>query len=133
MNDEPENAFIRRARERFVDSVANLDARSMARLREARIRVVAEAGRRRLGWYARPWALPAGAASILIVAVAVGVLWWNVNPQPTVPLTANNSEDMAIMMSNDNLDMYADMDFYSWLQAQQQNSDPNNSAGNNNG
>ena len=36
------------------------------------------------------------------------------------------------MLSNDNLDMYADMDFYSWLQAQQQNA-PEDSGANNHG
>ncbi|MGA9852941.1 MAG: hypothetical protein WBR15_08435 [Gammaproteobacteria bacterium] len=137
MNNETETAYLRKAHASFEASTLRLDARIVARLREARARAVAAAGQNRPLWHVRPWALPAGAAAILVVAVAAGVLWLNVNSQPAVPFAASNSEDMAIVLSNDNLDMYADMDFYRWLQAQQQqqqqNATQNDSGGNNNG
>ncbi|MGH8283264.1 MAG: hypothetical protein ACRESE_05405 [Gammaproteobacteria bacterium] len=134
MNDEPETAFLSKAHALFTDSATGLDARVLARLREARANAMAAAGRYRPAWRAHPWAFPAGAASILIVAAAAGILWWNVNSQPAMPLAASNSEDTVIMMSDDNLNMYADMDFYSWLQAQQQpNASQNDPGGNNNG
>ena len=62
-----------------------------------------------------PWLL-------VFVGVIGGALWWMADaPAPAAPFAAgNNNEDMPIMISNDNLDMYADMDFYQWLETQDQ-------------
>ncbi|MGH8306656.1 MAG: hypothetical protein ACRER0_00130 [Gammaproteobacteria bacterium] len=133
MNDDTETDFLYKTHARFMDNVANLDARVVSRLREARTLAVAEAGRHQPVWRARRWTLPAGAVAIAFAGVTTGLLWWSLGSQPAVPFAADSSQDMAIVLSSDNLDMYADMDFYSWLQAQQQSSDPNNSTGNNNG
>ncbi|MGH8377418.1 MAG: hypothetical protein ACRER7_00530 [Gammaproteobacteria bacterium] len=130
MNDDTETDFLYKTHARFVDSVANLDARIVARLREARRLAVVEAERHRPVWCVRRWALPAGALAIAFAGVAAGLVWWSLGSQPAVPFAANNSEDMAIVMSSDNLDMYADIDFYSWLQAQQPDATQDDAGGN---
>ncbi|MGB9428556.1 MAG: hypothetical protein WCC11_01550 [Gammaproteobacteria bacterium] len=135
MNTETEMIFLNKARRLFTDSAAGLDARILARLREARARAVEAAERRQPFWRIRRWTLPAGAIAVVFALVAGGLVWWNLGSQPAVPFATTNNEDMAIVLSSDNLDMYADMDFYRWLQAQQQqqNESPTDAGANNNG
>lgn len=130
-----ESDFLNKAHVLFTESTAKVDAHILTRLRQARTQAVAAAEARSPVWRARPWALPAGAAAIVCALVVAGIVWWNLGVQPSVPFAANNGEDMAIVLSNDNLDMYADMDFYQWLQAQQQQQNPSqtDSGANNNG
>ena len=137
MNNDSETALLHKAHAVFNDSTIGLHARVLARLREGRERAVAETERRRSFWRVHPWALPAGAVAILFVAAVGGLIWSNPASQPAAPFTAdNNNADMAIVLSSDNLDMYADMDFYRWLgnrQQQQQNVPQGDTRGNNNG
>jgi hypothetical protein len=135
MNTNNETEFLHKARSAFMHSLDQLDAQMTVRLRAARARAVETASAHRSLWHRRPWALPAGAMTVLLVALASGVLWWNQNPQPGIPFAtgSNNNEDMSIVLSNDNLDMYADLDFYRWLQAQQQNPPQTDSGSNNSG
>ena len=135
MNNEAENLMLDKARAAFRESVTALDAGTVARLRAARECALQQARMPAAFWRRPLWSLPLGAAAIVLAVVAGGLLWWNLNSQPSVPFAASNGEDMAIVLSNDNLDMYADMDFYRWLQAQQQQSAPSQtgSGGNNNG
>lgn len=138
MNDANENRMLEKAHAAFRESVAALDDGTLARLRAARERAL-EGVRTKAAFWRRPaWSLPLSAAAIVLAAVVAGVLWWNLDSQPGVPFATSNGEDMAIVLSNDNLDMYADMDFYRWLQAQQQQpsgtpSTQTESGGNNNG
>jgi hypothetical protein len=135
MNSETENLMVETARAAFRESVAALDAGTLARLSAARARAVEQAKVRATFWRRPAWGLPLSAAAIVLAAVIGGLVWWNLNVQPKVPFAASNGEDMAIVLSNDNLDMYADMDFYRWLQAQQQQQNPSqtDSGANNNG
>jgi len=134
MNQNSEAAFLRKAHTVFVESLDRLDARVLARLRGDRARALASVTRPQPARRPRSWALPTGAMAIVVVAVACGFLWWNQDSQPAAPFAAgNNNEDMAIVLGNDNLDMYADMDFYRWLQAQQQNAPQGDSGGSSSG
>ncbi len=135
MNNDSETALLHKAHAVFNNSTIGLHARVLARLREARKRAVAETERRRSFWRVHSWALPTGAVAILFVAAVGGLIWLSPASQPAVPfLTGNDNADMAIVLSNDNLDMYADMDFYRWLGARQPQPAPQGAtAGNNNG
>lgn len=124
--------FLKKAQAAFVASTERLDARTLARLREARMQALAAAGSRVPLWRTR-WALPAGAAALACAVVIAGVVWLNFGSRPGVPFAAPNTEDTAIVLSGDNLDMYANMDFYNWLQAEQQDTTRAASGGNSNG
>ncbi len=122
MHTDPETTFLHKARQVFLDSVEQLDPRELARVRQARALAVESIAPPIPLWRRRAWALPAAGATVaVLITITSGVLWWNQNSQPAVPFAiGNNTEDMSIVLGNDNLDMYADMDFYHWLQAQQQ-------------
>ncbi|HVC28541.1 MAG TPA: hypothetical protein VNF48_03240 [Gammaproteobacteria bacterium] len=134
MNTTTETTFLHWARTVFVKSLEQLDTRELARLRQARALAVESIAPRVPFWRRRAWAIPAGAMATVLIVIASGVLWWNQNAQPAVPFaTGNNNEDMSIVLGNDNLDMYADMDFYKWLQAQQQSPSQSSSGDNSSG
>jgi len=121
---EMDDIFARRVRESFLESTGKLDPRVLARLSEARRRAVDlvagdKASSRHLGWR-----IPASAAALAFVAVIGGALWMGGNsPSPATPFsTASN--DAPLMMTQDNLDMYADMDFYQWMETQEQTAAP---------
>jgi hypothetical protein len=125
-----ESRFLDRSRSIFAASLSSVDEVVVARLRAARQRAVAEADRQQPVWRTRPWALPAGAAALIFAAVISSALFWGQSEPANVPFAAANNNDMAIVLSNDNLDMYADMDFYRWLQAQQQGQPEQRQSGN---
>lgn len=120
---ETDDIFGKRAREVFLASAARLDEAVLKRLREARRLAVEAAEKPAPFWQVRPWALPAGALASLAVAVLAGVLWLS-GPAPTTgqtpPFAPNNGEDSGLLLANDNLEMYSDLEFYRWLDAQDQ-------------
>lgn len=126
--------FLEKAHATFTASVRQLDAGALARLREARIEALAAAGSRVPVWRSR-WALPAGVAAVAAAVIVASVVWLDLGsqPRPGVPFAAHSNEDMAIELSGDNLDMYADMEFYRWLQVRQQDTTPAAAEGNSNG
>lgn len=132
MNTETD--FLQKTHEVFTGSIERLNASTLTRLREARARALAAAGTKAPVplWRSR-WALPAGAAAAVCAIIVASVLWLDFGSQPGVPFAAHSNEDMAIEFSGDNLDMYADMDFYRWLQVQQQDAPQAASDSNSNG
>lgn len=110
--------FLHKVQAVFATSVAELDPRSIARLRQARSAALAAGATPRPLWRSR-WTLSAGAAALVGAAVIASVVWLHSGPRPEVPFAAHSNEDMSIELSGDNLDMYADMDFYTWLQTQE--------------
>ncbi|HET7175468.1 MAG TPA: hypothetical protein VFK21_05605 [Gammaproteobacteria bacterium] len=119
--------LTRRAREVFTASVAGLDAGTLARLRAARLKALEAAEHPLPRWQQLGWRLPAGAVALVFVAVVGGFLITNpgpATPDAASPFAAGNNEDAPVVTAGDNLDMYADMDFYQWMAAQGQPAKP---------
>ncbi|MBS0558164.1 MAG: hypothetical protein JSR27_12190 [Proteobacteria bacterium] len=116
-----------RAKALLDESVHGLDAATLSRLNRARQAALAQRGApRRPGW---AW-MPAGLATACALLLAVGV--WQARmphtatPTATPPSTAAtqgasmNAADLDMIASDDNLEMMQDLDFYAWLDAQDQ-------------
>ena len=119
---EIEEAFLKKAREALQASTAALPVEVLARLRESRRLAVEAASHPGPAWRRHGW-VPAGALAMVFVAVLGGVLWLNGGQQPAAPgsnFAAGANEDMPIVLNNDGLDMYADMDFYQWMETEDQ-------------
>ena len=119
--------LTRRAREVFTASVAGLDAGTLARLRAARLKALEAAKHPLPRWQQLGWRLPASAVALVFVAVVGGFLITSpgpVTPDAASPFAAGNNEDAPVVTAGDNLDMYADMDFYQWMAAQGQPAKP---------
>jgi hypothetical protein len=116
---DTDEKLTRRARELFLASVAGLDAGTLTRLRQARLKALEAAEAPGAAWGG--WRIPAGAMALLAVAVVGSALWWNGLSGPAAapePFNTASNEDLPIVLTSDNLDMYADLDFYQWLETQ---------------
>ena len=120
-SNEKDDIFAQKAREAFLASTATLSPGVLARLRESRRLAVEAVGAPKPLWQPQGWQLPAGALALVCVVVVAGALWTGglSTPPANASFTAANT-DAPIMLTGDNLDMYADMDFYQWLESQDQ-------------
>ena len=120
MNEQDmDDIFTEKARTAFRASLGSLEPKTLARLSEARRKAVDRVGQpRRLSW---GWRMPAGAVALAFVAVVGGALLRNGgggSPAPSAPYSAANTDPL--MLTGDNLDMYADLDFYQWMETEDQ-------------
>lgn len=100
--------FADKAGTLFDASVDSLDAATLSRLNRSRQRALAEARRPGRQWLR--WAPATGVAA----AAVVGVLVWNGPGGSRVdePLT---TVDFEMLLEDDSLEMFDDLEFYSWL------------------
>ncbi|MGB4548022.1 MAG: hypothetical protein WBI10_03800 [Syntrophales bacterium] len=110
---ENENGrFLNRVREALNESAGNLDGPTLARLGDIRHRAV-EAADEGPGLMLRlpRWVKMSGLATAA-AAVMVFSLWFT---SPKHDLAVKNPEDFEIVLAKDQIDLYEDLDFYSWL------------------
>ena len=106
-----EKELTAQARELFDDSVERLDAATLSRLNQGRQRALQEIRETETaGQWAR-W-VPAGG---LAAAAAVAVVVWQGMPVEHSAPAAGTATDFEIMLSEDSLDMLEDLEFYSWI------------------
>lgn len=109
-----------RSRELFEESVERLDARTRSRLNQARQRALEEIkkGSTRRYWLAVPIGGLAAAALVALILIRGG------GGAGVSQLENGGSmlDDFDIVADSDNLDMIQDVEFYSWLPDQSDNS-----------
>jgi len=109
-----------RSRELFDDSVERLDARTRSRLNQARQRALEEAkkGSTRRYWLAAPLGGLAAAALVALILVRGG-------GEVAAPGSEDATmalDDFDIVADADNFELIQDVEFYSWLADQSNNS-----------
>ena len=126
MNELDKDSWAGRARTLLDESAEGLDAATLSRLNRARQAALAQARPRAT----HRWFLPAGLASACVLLLAVAA-WHAQVPSgaarlPELPFTASASSagsDIDLVSSDDSLELYQDLEFYAWLDAQDQGSD----------
>ena len=127
--DEPiatpdDEAFAKRARALFEQSVDDLDANTQSRLNRGRQAALAELDKSGpLTIRAGQWVPAAGVAAAAVVAI---VLWnGNVPDDPIAP--PSSATDFEILMAEDSFEMLEDLEFYAWidLEAEPEDTDDN--------
>ena len=104
MSRDKEQQFVQQIRDKLDHSLGELDAVTLARLKAARL--TALEGRNRSPLWQNKMLL----ASAMSVTLLAGV-WLIQKPlTPDLPL-----EDLQILTSNDDLELYRDLEFYQWL------------------
>ncbi len=116
-NDRTEGELAEKVREALDRSVAELDGRTVERLRHARLAAVASAGTEKPRWWhtVPRWVTVGSIAAFALLVVAVS-LWVAVPRQDQL---AGHVEDMEILTAQEHLEIYEDMDFYRWLASNQ--------------
>ncbi|HZP68073.1 MAG TPA: DUF3619 family protein [Rudaea sp.] len=126
MSDFRQTPWVDRAKQLLDESAAGLDAATVSRLNRAR---QAALGSRRRGPLLR--FMPAALASACALLLAVGT-WHRYHVEPgdeaIQALSAAvgkgaNGTDIDLVAGDDSLDLYQDLEFYAWLDAQEQGSD----------
>ena len=106
-----EDQLTAQAKELFDDSVERLDAATLSRLNQGRQKALEELDSARpIGRWAR-WVPATGVAAAAVVAVVV----WQAVPPDDPAAAATNYTDFEILLSEDSLEMLEDLEFYSWI------------------
>lgn len=115
MNTSSKEPWIERAVALLDESAASLDAATLSRLNRARHAALAQ---RRTPW--RGWIIGSGfAGAALALLVALGVGHRN-EPQPVrAHDPTEQGADADMLATDDSLDLYENLDFYAWLDAEQ--------------
>ena len=124
MNEFDNHVWVGQAKTLLDQSAEGLDAATLSRLNRVRQAALAQARSRA----AQRWFLPAGLASACMLMLAVAA-WHSYAPSgvarpPALPLTASaNGGDIDLVSSDDSLELYQNLEFYAWLDAQDQDFD----------
>ena len=112
---EKEARFLEKARQSLLATEDRVEANTLSRLRDARVRAVEAADARGRGFFRIPnWARIGGVATAA-AAILVFMIWFDA---PKQDLPVKNADDIEIVLnvdSADNMDLYEDLDFYEWL------------------
>jgi hypothetical protein len=114
--DKPEGdrRFASQAKELFDDSVERLDAATLSRLNKSRHQALAELQHTRLaGQWAR-WMPATGVAAAALVTVIILQGPGVEGPEPP----AATVTDFEILLGEDSLEMLEELEFYSWIDPQ---------------
>ena len=130
MNDRKdvsaESAFLESAKGHFDESVTGLDAETQSRLNRGRQAALAELNTARPVW--GQWVPAAGVAAAAVVAVVM----WTGNPIPEEAAVPSVATDMEILLTEDSLEMLEDLEFYSWIDLEENtdsSGEPQNNVG----
>jgi negative regulator of sigma E activity len=106
--------FARRIRAQLEVENSSLDAATLSRLRQAREQALAIAGRKqRIAWHWWPARLGLATAALLVVFIA-----WQLLPAERDSSLAGMEDDLEILIAEDDVNFYADMEFMIWLEQQ---------------
>jgi hypothetical protein len=118
MNESEKPSWVTEARALLDASAQSLDAATLSRLNRARQAALAQRQRKTRAW----WLPAAGLAATCALVLAV-VAWY---PHPrggVTPATRAAAADVDVAAADDGIEFYQDLEFYAWLDAQEQDSD----------
>lgn len=117
MMNKPDDTFEQQAKATFDESVDKLDAATLSRLNRSRHKALAELQRPRHQW--THWMPATGVAAAVLVAVMMLQSPTAVDDFPA----AANVTDMEILLGEDSIEMLEDLEFYSWIDTANMDSD----------
>ena len=108
-----EDKFIKKAKDALQDSVDNLDAATLSKLNQARQQAISQLDKpkraRRFNW------APVTGLAAAMVLTSVFMF----RSQEIINTVDNGVDEMEIIASNNNLELYEELDFYLWLLEEQ--------------
>jgi len=108
-----EQVFLQRVKSSLDEREAQIDTDTLRDLRLARHKALESLHKPRRLW--QPVALAAVAATVAVVVVSLQLR------QPKLTVTPPGMEDMALLSTGDDLDLYENLDFYQWLELEKHN------------
>jgi len=119
MNESEPQSWLADARARLDESAQSLDAETLSRLNRARQAALEQRRSRGL----RGWRLPAAGLAASCALVLAVVAWYPAGHQagpaaPAHPIASSDAE----VGADDGIEFYQDLEFYAWLDAQEEES-----------
>ncbi|MBK6726808.1 MAG: hypothetical protein IPG63_06035 [Xanthomonadales bacterium] len=112
-HDRDDDTWTQRIRSELETSARDLDAATLSRLNQARQQALQAAATPR----PRAWLWPTTLATAFSLALAIA-LWPQLVPEAVPVPTAALPDDFPMLAEGDGLELYEDLDFYAWLDAQ---------------
>lgn len=111
--EDRDRVFVESLGKVLAEVEESTDAVTRMRLRSARFRAL-EAAEKPVPWYDRfpKWITAGGLATAMVIVMVIS-FWHSTDQQPK---TAGQVEDLEIMATHEQLDLYKDLDFYRWLE-----------------
>ena len=123
-DDTAESAFAEQAKKLFDESVLGIDGETRSKLNRGRQVALAELDNARPVWV--QWAPVTGVAAAAVVAVVM----WSGNPVTDGVEAPAVATDMEILLTEDSLDMLEELEFYSWIDLDEDGQDREGPANN---
>jgi len=117
MNASDPQSWLADVRARLDESTQSLDAATLSRLNQARHAALAARSRGRRAW----WLPAAGLAASCALVLAV-VAWYPPAHRAGPAAPAHPAVADADIAADDGIEFYQDLEFYAWLDAQEQDS-----------
>ncbi len=118
---EQNELFVGQAKELFDISVERLDAATLSRLNKARHQALAELQQTKPG---RQWARWMPATGVAAAALVTVIVLQTPGVEGPVP-SATTVTDFEILLGEDSLEMLEELEFYSWIDPQDLETDDN--------
>jgi hypothetical protein len=112
---EPAESFSRRAKDAFDDSVNSLDAATLSRLNRGRQAALQAVSQPDKTW--SHWVPATGIAAALMVAVVM------TRGPGAIDVIEAPVSDFEILMSEEDIALFEDLEFYSWLDSLEEEAD----------
>ena len=110
--DNSDEQFLKKVKENLKVGAENIDEKILSRLRQIRHQALqSEKVKKKIFFSAFRW-VQAGALSTLGVAITLLVIWLY---RHQTTYSFKNPEDFEIVSSQDQMELYEDLDFYTWL------------------
>ncbi|HNP62884.1 MAG TPA: hypothetical protein PKH39_03060 [Woeseiaceae bacterium] len=109
--DNPDERITTAAKQAFDESVDSLDAATLSRLNRGRQTALAELARPNRGW--QQWMPASGLAAAVLLAV------FAFRGPAEVDFSGEPVTDLEILLSEESIEMFEDLEFYSWLATQE--------------
>ena len=109
MMKKTDEEFASALKETFDESVDALDGATLSRLNRSRHAALAELQQSQRRW--RGWMPAAGMAAAVLLAIVVLQLPFGVQSVPGVASVT----DMEILLDEDSIEMFEELEFYSWM------------------
>ncbi len=120
---QSEEKFAENIQQHLSDSLDEIDQNVLLRLRQARAAAIQAAARQEnrnsdvIGLSFPGWLSPASAATAFATIAFVAITVWTQSSPLTQPMMPSTMiEDIAVLSSTDDLDLYENLDFYIWLE-----------------
>jgi len=110
---DPEKLLLEKAHDLLNLGVERLGPRTERRLAEIRVRAMDAAGDKRRGFFSPArWIMVGSFAAATMAAVALFFMFSPSSP----PLPTGHVEDLEILTSRERMDLYRNLDFYRWVE-----------------